>query len=95
MSAEQREEKEREFRIKVNDFKALQHKYEKDLQQIQKQVLNRIKKDVFAIVEDLGKQEGYLLIIEKVGVLYYPQALDLTDRVIQIYNEKYKKQDSK
>lgn len=88
MSKEMREEKEREFRIKVNDIKMLQKKYEKELQGIQKRLVNKIKKDVFKIVQEVGKSEGYLLVIEKIGVLYAPNTIDITDKLIKLLNEK-------
>lgn len=87
MSREKREEKEREFRIKVNDFKSLQKKYERDLQRTQKRLLGEMKKEVLEIISEVGKAEGYLMIIEKIGVLYAPTALDISDTIIQKYNE--------
>jgi outer membrane protein len=72
----------------VGDFKTLQKKYEQELQQIQKQLVSQIKKDVLDLVNEVGKRDGYQLIIEKVGVLYVPNAMDLTDRIIQEYNKK-------
>ncbi len=90
MSREKREEKEREFRIKINDLKSLKQKYEKEIQQLQKRLINRVRRQVLDIVEEIGKKEGYLLIIEQIGVVYAPQSVNLTDRIIQIYNERYK-----
>lgn len=87
MSREKREEKEREFRIQVNDFKSLQKKYERDLQRTQKRLLGEMKKEVLEIIAEVGKAEGYLMIIEKIGVLYAPTALDISDTIIQKYNE--------
>jgi outer membrane protein len=89
MSKEMRQEKEREFRIKVNDIKALKQKYEDDLKEIQQRLVNRIKKDVFDIIQEVGKNEGYLMIVEKIGVLYHPSTLDITDKVIEAYNTRY------
>ncbi len=88
MSKEMREEKEREIRIKINDIKTLQKRYLSEFRELENRVVTRIKKDVLSLVEEIGKKEGYLLIIEKAGVLYYPNAIDLTDKLIQIYNKK-------
>ncbi|MFH1582118.1 MAG: OmpH family outer membrane protein, partial [Pseudomonadota bacterium] len=88
MSKEMREEKGREVRIEINDFKSLEKKYRSEFQQLENRLVTRIKKDVMGIVEEIGKKEGYLLIIEKAGVLYYPNAIDLTDKLIQLYNKK-------
>ncbi len=95
MSREKREQKEREFRIKINDLKSLKQKYEKEIQQLQKRLINRVRRQVLNIVEEIGKKEGYLLIVEQIGVVYAPQSVNLTDRIIQIYNERYKKQRTK
>ena len=84
-----REEKEREFRIKVNDIKILKKKYEKNLREVQKRLIKRIRKEVLEIVQEIGKKEGYLLIIENIGVLYSPNTLDVTDKIIEKYNANF------
>ncbi len=93
MAKEKREEKEREFRIKVNDFKTLQKKYASDFKEMEKRLITRIQNEVVGLIEEIGKKEGYLLILERRegGLLYFPGALDMTDRLIQIYNERYSK----
>jgi outer membrane protein len=91
MSKEAREEKEREVRIKLNDFKTLQKRYRSELQAIEKKLVNQLQGEVFSIVEDLGKKQGYLLIISKIGVLYSPTTIDITDKLIQQLNQSYAK----
>jgi outer membrane protein len=86
MSKEMREEKEREQRIKINDFKTLQKKYRTELQKMEAQLVNQLKEDVNTIVEDIGKKEGYLLIINKFGILYSPGSIDITDQLIKRLN---------
>ena len=91
MSKEMREEKQREFRITLNDFKTLEKKYKKNLARLNQSLVKRIQDDVFKLVEEFGKKEGYLLIVEKLegGVIYSPQAIDVTDKLIQIYNDQF------
>jgi len=88
MSKEMREEKGREIRIKINNVKTLQKRYLSEFRELENRLVTRIQKDVLGIVKEIGKKEGYLLIIEKAGVLYYPNAIDLTDKLIQIYNKR-------
>ena len=88
MSKEMREEKGREVRIKINDIKTLQKRYLAEFRELENRLVTRIKKDVLGLVKEIGKKEGYLLIIEKAGVLYYPNAIDLTDKLIQLYNKR-------
>ena len=91
MNKETREEKEREARIKLNDFKTLQKRYRSELQVLEKKLMNQLQSEVFSIVEELGKKEGYLLIISKIGVLYSPTTIDITDKLIQQLNRSYAK----
>jgi outer membrane protein len=87
---EVREEKEREVQIKYLDFKNLEKKYSSELQKIQSDSLVRIQKEVQAIADEIGKKEGYQLIIEKreAGVFYMQPSVDITDKLIQQYNAK-------
>lgn len=95
MSKEMREEKEREFRIKVNDIKTLQKKYEVELQGIQKKLMAGLQTETLVIIDEIGKSRGYLLIMDKRGVLYSPGTIDITDEVIKKYNAQYTKNKKK
>ena len=91
MGKEKREEKEREFRIKLNDLKSLEKRYRGELQAIEKKLAGEMRKAVFALVEEIGKKEGYLLIINNFNVLYSPGSIDITDQLIKELNARYKK----
>ena len=91
MSKEKREEKEREYRIRINDFKTLEKRYNTQSQDLQKRLLNGIVKDVFALVEEIGKNEGYLLIVRREGVVYSPGSIDITDELIKQMNASFAK----
>jgi outer membrane protein len=95
MNKEMREEKEREFRIKVNDIKTLQKKYEVELQGIQQRLMGGLQSETLEIIDEIGKSKGYLLIMDKRGVLYAPSTVDITDEVIKQYNAKYAKNKKK
>ena len=91
MSREVRDQKERELRIKINDIKTQQKKFRQKLQVIEREKLDEIRKDILAVAQEIGKKEGYLLIIENVGVLYSPTSIDITDQLIKKYNAMYNK----
>ena len=91
MSKEKREEREREYRIRINDFKTLEKKYKTESQELQKRLVNKIVKDVYALVEEIGKNEGYLLIIRSDSVMYAPDAIDITDELIKKMNDNFAK----
>ena len=91
MSKEKREEKEREVRIKLNDFKSLQKRYRTELQNLEKKLVNELLKNVSDLVEEIGKKEGYLLIINNTVVMYSPGSIDITDQLIKELNARYAK----
>ena len=86
MSKETREDKEREFRIKASDFQALQKKYRSDLQDLERQLMGDLQKDISALVSEIGKKEGYQLVISSIGVLYSQPSIDITARLVQELN---------
>ena len=91
MSKEKREEKEREVRIKLNDFKTLQKRYRTELQNLEKRLVNELLRNVSNLVEEIGKKEGYLLIINNTEVMYSPGSIDITDRLINELNVRHAK----
>ena len=88
MSKETREEKEREHRIKVSDFQALQRKYQSDLQEIERKLMGKLQAEITSLVGDIAKKDGYLLVISNIGVIYSLPSTDLTERLIQELNAK-------
>ena len=96
-SKEALEERGRELRIRINDFKVLQQKFSQQVRQLQLKAMEEIKKDVFELVAEIGKKDGYHLIVERQegGVLYFPATVDLTDRLIKAYDVQYAKKAKK
>ena len=91
MSKEAREEKKRNLQIKLYDFKNLEKKYRSELRKSERKKLIKIQKEVLGIAREIGKKEGYLIILDKSVAIYVPKTLDITDKVIQEYNAGYKK----
>ena len=90
MSKKMRLEKDREIRIDTNDFKSLQKQYNDEMKQTEAKFTQDIQHQVLGIIKEIGKKEGFLIILEKreAGVLYAPDAIDITDRLIQLLNAK-------
>ncbi len=88
LSPEKQAEKQREFRIRINDFKKMQDDFGKEFKQLEIKLLNKIQGEVFKIANEIGEEEGFLLIIEKKagGVVYHPEQIDITVKIIKKYN---------
>lgn len=89
MSKEKREEREREYRIKLDDFQASERRFKAELKDLDNRLSQRFREEVLGIVEEIGKKGGYLLIINKAGVLYSPGSNDLTGQVIQHHDDRF------
>ena len=90
LSSEKKDEKEREIRIRKNDFIKMEKRETATFKQLQAELLGKFQKEVVVIVEEIGKKEGYLVILEKKqsAVVYFPDSIDITDLVIEKYNKK-------
>ena len=86
MSKEKREEKQRELEIKKYDFQSLQKKYQMEFRELEGIQIEKIKNEIFKMAAKIGEKEGYLLIIEKSAVIYYPKSVDITDQLIKQYD---------
>lgn len=90
MSKEKREEKQREVEIKKYDFQSMQKKYQMEFRELEAAEVEKLKNAIFDLAEKIGKKEGYLLIIEKSAAIYYPSTIDITDLLIEKYNQTAK-----
>ena len=60
--------------------------YNKELQQKQNELTQPIVQKTVGIIRRLATQEGYDLVLERQAATYFRSDLDLTDRVITLYN---------
>jgi len=88
MSREAREEKEIEFRVKARNLQEKEKRYRAEFVGKQRQEVDKLRKVVLEIAQDVGKKEGFTLIVSKVGVLYHDSSVDLTDTVVKELNQR-------
>lgn len=87
MSKEKRDEKARELRIEINDYKLMENKSKEELKKVNGKLAIEIRDDVLKVIEKIGKSGGFLVILDKPAVLYSPNSIDITDKVIKDYNK--------
>ena len=82
----------REFARENDNLRRLVRESERDLQDRRKIAIEKVLKEVRSIVEEIGKQEGFDVIVENAtgGVLFINPKMDLTERVIKLYDQKKK-----
>lgn len=90
MAADARREKQDQFERKRRDAARLADDFQKELEKKEAQLLQRVLQDLSGIIDKVGKDRGYYLIVEKRGasVLYAAPDADLTDEVIRAYDQQ-------
>jgi outer membrane protein len=85
-------EKREEFEKLKRDFQRMIKDSEDEVEKKRTDFMDRIIKDLAELIRKTGEEEGYTMILEKAqsGVLYSPEKLDLTDKIIKKYNEASK-----
>lgn len=93
LSSEKKLERQRELRDRADDLKKMNADYTQEMKIMQNKRMNEIQKDIFDIANEMGKAQGYTLIIEQkvAGVIYAADKADITDQVIKKYNSTYAK----
>ena len=88
MSADARREKQEQFDRKRRDAARAADDYQKELEKKEGQLLQKVLQEVGGVIEKVGKEKNYYMIVEKrnAGVLYAANDADLTDEVIRAYD---------
>jgi outer membrane protein len=64
---------------------------QQELRQRETEMTGDILKELEKIVNEVGKAEKFTLILERSQILYSDQAIDITNKVIEVYNSRTKK----
>ncbi|MBI4589036.1 MAG: OmpH family outer membrane protein [Candidatus Rokubacteria bacterium] len=93
LSAEAKKEKQETLERKIRDLRRLVDDYRAELERKEQGLLQKVLIDISGIVERIGKQRGFLLIVEKRGaaVLYGSPEADLTDEIIKAFDQEASK----
>jgi outer membrane protein len=93
LSPEAKRVKEKDFQRKLRDFKDLYNDFTEEMKIAEEKQKSAIFQDLSKIIEKIGKQQGYALLLEKStsGILWAPDNADLTDAVIKAYDDQVSK----
>jgi len=93
LSADARRERQESLERKVRDVRRLVDDLQKELQKKEQELLAKVLHDVSGIVQKIGKERGYTMVIEKRGgaVVYGAPEADLTDEIVRAFDDETKK----
>ncbi len=92
LSDEARKARQDALDKKMRDFQRFVQDAQAEVKKREAEFTDELLKDLRKIIEGIGKEGHYVLILERVEgfILYADKAIDLTDEVIKRYNEKMK-----
>ncbi len=92
LSEKGKEEKQNQIDSKVTELKKFDTEVREALTRQRDNFLKEIIKEIYATVEEYGQKEKYTMIVRSEGmVIYGDKNADMTDQIIKILNERYKK----
>ena len=97
LSPEAREEKEREYQKMLREYQAQREDAQYEMKQAEQKALQPIMKDLEKVVKKMAQDEGYDLLLEKrmPGVYWTSPSIDITDHIVELYNQYRRKQSKK
>jgi outer membrane protein len=89
LSPDARKAKEEEMERLLRDYQRLVADSQNEVKKKESEITGDILKDLRAIVQKIGEEEGYTLILESAEgqILYAKKEADLTEIVLKKYNE--------
>lgn len=89
LSEEARKSKEEEIERNIREYQRMVQDAQADVKKKESELTGTILKELREIIDKIGKEENYTLILENVEglILYSKKDIDLTEKVIKIYNE--------
>lgn len=91
LNAKAKEEKQKVIDEKIQKLQDFDREVGTGLKKEKDEMLRDILKDIDKVITDYGKSEKYTIILDDRFLLYKDAQLNITDQVIKILNERYKK----
>ena len=77
---------------KIKELQGFTKEIQDELTSERNEIVRQILKDIDTIINKYGESNGYDLILNERVLLYRAEGLDLTDKIVKILNDKYKKE---
>jgi len=91
LNDENREKQRKEIEQKLQMLAGFDQQAKNELGGRREEAIGALLKEIEQVVNSMAKEKGFDLIFTDRAVLYRAEALDLTDQVISILNERYGK----
>ena len=89
LSLDAQEDKKRALDKQRRYYKYFYEDLSQEMKGAEIEATKKVGKELEKVVEEIGKREGYIIILEKrtVGLIYYDDSIDITNQVTQAYDK--------
>jgi outer membrane protein len=95
MKPEVKQQKVEELQKRLMETQQLYMQLQGELSKREQEAAGEILKKMGVLVQSIGADQGFSLIVDRSAVLYSKEALDLTNELIRRYNDAYGKKKGK
>ena len=90
LSLDAKEDKQKELEKRRRHYKYIYGEVTQEMKDAELEATRKVGKEIEKIVEKIGQEEGYTLILEMgtMGLIYYDDAIDITDQVTKAFDQK-------
>jgi len=89
LAEQARDTKAREIEEKSDEFQRVKTRTERELVRERNQLAREILREIEQTVTDYAKTNGFSIIVDQRSLIYGENALDVTDSVLKILNERF------
>lgn len=89
LSEEKRANLQKEIQKKYVELQRLRDDASRDFQSELLEVQKKFQDELLLIVAEIGREQGYTIIFEKIQVIYFSGVVDITNDIIAKFNESY------
>jgi Skp family chaperone for outer membrane proteins len=88
MNESVRREKEKEYQAKLRDVQRMQRDFEEDVRRRDRELTDKVLRDLAGIVQQIGEEGKYSIILEgnQPSIIYISKGMDVTGEVIKRAN---------
>jgi len=91
LSKKEQEKQRAQITKKAEEYRKMERQFFLDLKRERDEKMREIIEDINRVVKEYGEKNGYKFIFNKGAVLYAEEGTDLTQTILKIMNQNYKR----
>lgn len=91
MKEEHLRAKQGEFQQMAVELQTLLLKHQKEMSEKEAEAMNTILVKMNEVIQEIGKKDGFTMVLNEAAVVFAPQHLDITNEVIREYDSRFDK----